>query len=109
MCSWLEQILEKNGYQLEYRGLVPVKGKGEMETYFVRGRATAPFRMYEPGGSQNRKSLAAVVFGMVQARRRQTIRGKGNRPFQYFIAKLSPIFTKWIHNRNKVRYAQRET
>jgi hypothetical protein len=73
------QILEKNGYQLEYRGLVPVKGKGEMETFFVRGRPKTPFRMYESGGSQNRKSLAAVVFGMVQARRRQTIRGKGKK------------------------------
>ncbi|CAL8110129.1 unnamed protein product [Orchesella dallaii] len=69
------QILEKNGFQLEYRGLVPVKGKGEMETYFVRGRAPSRFRRYEQGSSQNRKSLAAVVFGMVQARRRQTIRG----------------------------------
>lgn len=49
-----------------------------METYFVRGRAPSRFRRYEPGSSQNRKSLAAVVFGMVQARRRQTIRGKGN-------------------------------
>jgi len=54
-----------------------VKGKGEMETYFVRGRSATHFRMYERGASQNRKSLAAVVFGMVQARRRQTIRGKG--------------------------------
>ncbi|XP_035711027.1 adenylate cyclase type 8 isoform X4 [Folsomia candida] len=71
------QILEKNGYDLEYRGLVPVKGKGEMEIFFVRGRPKTPFRMYESGGSQNRKSLAAVVFGMVQARRRQTFRGKG--------------------------------
>jgi hypothetical protein len=44
--------------------------------------------MYEPGGSQNRKSLAAVVFGMVQARRRQTIRGKGNHLFQYFIFEI---------------------
>lgn len=50
-----------------------------METFFVKGRAKGPFRMYESGGSQNRKSLAAVVFGMVQAqRRRQTFRGKGN-------------------------------
>lgn len=65
---------------MEYRGLVPVKGKGEMETYFVKGRAPSRFRRYEQGSSQNRKSLAAVVFGMVQARRRQTIRGaKGTK------------------------------
>ncbi len=69
--------METNGFILELRGMVPVKGKGEMETYFVKGRAASAFRLYEPGALQNRKSLAAVVFGMVQARRRQTIRGKG--------------------------------
>ena len=27
-----------DGYQLEPRGMIPVKGKGEMQTYFLRGR-----------------------------------------------------------------------
>ena len=71
---------------------MPVKGKGPMETYFVRGRVASPF-MYryvgdDANSSQNRKSLAAVVFGMVQARRRQTIRGKGELliPVESFLA-----------------------
>ncbi|XP_039295590.1 adenylate cyclase type 8 isoform X1 [Nilaparvata lugens] len=60
-------ILTSHGYQVEYRGLVPVKGKGEMETYYVVGRSVGPFTR-QP--SQH-ASLAAVVYGMVQARRRQ--------------------------------------
>jgi hypothetical protein len=48
-----------------------------METFFVRGRARPTFSSLDRGELQNRKTLAAVVFGMVQARRRQTIRGKG--------------------------------
>lgn len=31
----LYQVLDKKGYQLECRGVVKVKGKGEMTTYFL--------------------------------------------------------------------------
>nr|XP_054094558.1 adenylate cyclase type 6 isoform X3 [Callithrix jacchus] len=33
----LYQVLAAKGYQLEYRGVVKVKGKGEMTTYFLNG------------------------------------------------------------------------
>uniref|UniRef100_A0A1B6FSG2 adenylate cyclase n=1 Tax=Cuerna arida TaxID=1464854 RepID=A0A1B6FSG2_9HEMI len=66
-------MLTARGYQLEYRGLVPVKGKGEMETYYVVGRAAGTQGAFTRTPSQH-ASLAAVVYGMVQARRRQNTR-----------------------------------
>lgn len=60
-----------SGWQLEYRGLVEVKGKGEMETYFVmeRGEVLGDDSSM-PKAPSLHSSLAAVVYGMVQARRR---------------------------------------
>ncbi|XP_046393451.1 adenylate cyclase type 8-like isoform X2 [Ischnura elegans] len=66
-------ILETRGYQVQYRGVVAVKGKGDMETYYVIGRKASR----TPGFSRmpsTYNSLAAVVYGMVQARRRQTVK-----------------------------------
>lgn len=63
-------MLTARGYNLEYRGLVPVKGKGEMETYYVVGRTSGGQGAFTRTPSQH-ASLAAVVYGMVQARRRQ--------------------------------------
>ncbi|XP_018899991.2 adenylate cyclase type 8 isoform X2 [Bemisia tabaci] len=72
------EILSARGYQVEPRGIVAVKGKGNMETYYVTGRDTQQ-------GTCSRQpsqhaSLAAVVYGMVQARRRQNTvkRPQGN-------------------------------
>lgn len=74
---------------------MPVKGKGEMETFFVRGRAPSRFRRPNEGSSQNRKSLAAVVFGMVQARRRQTIRGAKGKTRKFIsLSKLAHVLPK---------------
>jgi hypothetical protein len=72
-CVHLIQILEKRGYQVQLRGIVPVKGKGDMETYYVMGRRTgrAPGFVRQPS---TYSSLATVVYGMLQARRRQTIK-----------------------------------
>jgi hypothetical protein len=66
-------MLEKRGYQVQLRGIVPVKGKGDMETYYVMGRRTgrAPGFVRQPS---TYSSLATVVYGMLQARRRQTIK-----------------------------------
>ena len=36
----IEQILRPKGFALTCRGLIPVKGKGEMVTYFLDGRGT---------------------------------------------------------------------
>ncbi|XP_075236866.1 adenylyl cyclase 78C isoform X2 [Lycorma delicatula] len=66
-------ILTARGYQVEYRGMVQVKGKGEMETYYVIGRTAGGFGGFTRQPSQH-ASLAAVVYGMVQARRRQNTR-----------------------------------
>lgn len=69
-------ILEARGYQVQLRGTIAVKGKGDMETYYILGRRTSRSATFTRQPSQY-NSLAAVVYGMVQARRRQTIR-KGN-------------------------------
>lgn len=64
------QFLESRGYQTQKRGLIEVKGKGTMETYFVLGKAT----LQQEGTPRHRstcRSLAAVVYGVVQARRKQ--------------------------------------
>ena len=71
-----KQILSERGYRLQPRGLVQVKGKGEMQTYLVVGK-----EMGSPKGvhrqPSSRSSLAAVVYGMVRARRRQTTAKQG--------------------------------
>ena len=50
-----------------------MKGKGNMETYYVMGRKAghAPGFVRQPS---TYSSLATVVYGMLQARRRQTIK-----------------------------------
>ncbi|TGZ55798.1 Adenylate cyclase [Temnothorax longispinosus] len=66
----IARFLESRGYQTQKRGLIEVKGKGTMETYFVLGKAT----LQQEGTPRHRstcRSLAAVVYGVVQARRKQ--------------------------------------
>lgn len=66
------QVLDSKGYQIQKRGLIDVKGKGAMETYFVLGKAS----LQQEGTSKHRstcRSLAAVVYGVVQARRKQRV------------------------------------
>lgn len=58
------------GYETEFRGSIAVKGKGEMKTYFVVGKKGAVKNNLSRQSSQV-SSLATVVYGMVQARRRQ--------------------------------------
>jgi len=36
----IEVILKPKGFSLSCRGLIPVKGKGEMLTYFLDGRGS---------------------------------------------------------------------
>ncbi|XP_042869482.1 adenylyl cyclase 78C-like isoform X2 [Penaeus japonicus] len=67
------QILNFRGFRLQCRGKIAVKGKGEMDTYFVLGRkASARANFTRHPSTYN--SLAAVVYGMVQARKKQTIK-----------------------------------
>ncbi|XP_029040483.1 adenylyl cyclase 78C-like isoform X1 [Osmia bicornis bicornis] len=66
----IARFLEARGYQTQKRGLIEVKGKGNMETYFVLGKGS----MQQEGTIKHTtrcRSLAAVVYGVVQARRKQ--------------------------------------
>ncbi|XP_076753511.1 adenylyl cyclase 78C isoform X4 [Xylocopa sonorina] len=66
----IARFLEARGYQTQKRGLIEVKGKGTMETYFVLGKGT----LQQEGTTKHTtrcRSLAAVVYGVVQARRKQ--------------------------------------
>ncbi|CAH2099493.1 unnamed protein product [Euphydryas editha] len=68
VTKYTKHVLERRGYGLEARGAVEVKGKGRMETWWVtrvgaRG-AGAPAAPAPP------RSLAALVYTMLQARRR---------------------------------------
>ncbi|XP_076685678.1 adenylyl cyclase 78C isoform X3 [Andrena cerasifolii] len=67
----IARFLEARGYQTQKRGFIEVKGKGAMETYFVLGKGS----MEQQGPSKQHttrcRSLAAVVYGVVQARRKQ--------------------------------------
>lgn len=40
-----KEILEEFGYIFEKRGLIKVKGKGELTTYFMEGRQTVEVQM----------------------------------------------------------------
>ncbi|CAL1281493.1 unnamed protein product, partial [Larinioides sclopetarius] len=65
------QILEAHGYLVQFRGSVAVKGKGEMETYYVLGRRKSVGRQMSVGRHPSvHKSLAAVVYGLVRARKK---------------------------------------
>lgn len=73
--KYTAQILGMRGYEVNYRGFVDVKGKGQMETYFVVGRKTGRPPCFQRQPSQY-SSLAAVVYAMAQTRRKHT----GNTP-----------------------------
>ncbi|KPJ17814.1 Adenylate cyclase type 8 [Papilio machaon] len=68
VTKYTKQVLERRGYGLEARGLVEVKGKGRMETWWVRrrrARGAGPLPAPAPP-----RSLAALVYTMLQARKR---------------------------------------
>ncbi|GLG93786.1 Soluble guanylate cyclase 89Db, partial [Gryllus bimaculatus] len=71
-------ILEARGYTVHLRGLVAVKGKGDMETFYVLGKR-AKWASVITRQPSNYNSLAAVVYGMVQAHRRRTVRSKNSK------------------------------
>lgn len=65
------QILGVRGYELKKRGIVDVKGKGLMETYFVIGRQVKRPPSFQRQPSHY-SSLAAVVYALAQTRRKHT-------------------------------------
>ena len=65
-------ILSDRGYAVKEKGIINVKGKGNMRTYFILGRKIS--RRHGRGSGAANNSLAEVVYGMVRARRRRTIK-----------------------------------
>ncbi|XP_059049093.1 adenylyl cyclase 78C [Achroia grisella] len=83
VTKYTKQLLERRGYSLKSRGLVEVKGKGRMETWWVSERTTTtsdmqPLAVFEPlpepapppAPAAPPRSLAAIVYTMLQARKR---------------------------------------
>lgn len=66
------QILKDEGYHLDYRGIIQVKGKGQMETFWVMRKMTreSSLNKSQYGG---KKSMAEVIGGMVEVRRKQAL------------------------------------
>lgn len=67
-------ILADEGYRMEYRGVIAVKGKGQMETCLVQGRkiercSSLGKSQYAPGT----KTMTEVISGMVEVRRKQAL------------------------------------
>ncbi|KAI4466400.1 adenylate cyclase type 1 [Holotrichia oblita] len=69
--KYTAQLLGVRGYEVKYRGLIEVKGKGEMETYFVIGRRSGRPPTFQRQPSQC-NSLAAVVYAVAQTRKKQS-------------------------------------
>lgn len=64
-------MLSVRGYEVKPRGIIEVKGKGPMETYFVMGRQIGKPPCFQRQPSHY-SSLAAVVYAMAQTRRKVT-------------------------------------
>ncbi|KAK3868218.1 hypothetical protein Pcinc_026384, partial [Petrolisthes cinctipes] len=86
------QILNFRGFRLQYRGKISVKGKGEMDTYFVLGRKASQ-RQFINRQPSTYNSLAEVVYGMVQARKKQTIKRSNTTVKKDRPRKVSPSET----------------
>lgn len=79
------QLLMERGYPCKQRGEINVKGKGIMLTYFVLDKNLSISQLASPSDmpgastpslqrqTSHHSSLAAVVFGMMQATKRNTI------------------------------------
>lgn len=82
------EILKKVGYHLDYRGLIQVKGKGQMETYWVSGKIS---RQSSLNKSQHgvKKSIVEVIGGMVEVRRKQALESSFSVPTSIRISKLA--------------------
>jgi adenylate cyclase 8 len=66
-------ILEDEGFRVKYRGVVSVKGKGEMETYFVIGKKIERSKSFGKSQYAQNNSLAAVLSAMVQVRKKHAL------------------------------------
>lgn len=64
-------MLGIRGYELKKRGIIEVKGKGQMETFFVIGREVKRLPTFQRQPSQY-SSLAAVMYALHQTRKKHT-------------------------------------
>lgn len=106
-------LLRDKGYTCVPRGEINVKGKGIMLTYWVLGKNESISRLTSPTicpagipssttpssislqrQTSNHSSLAAVVFGIMQATKRNT---PSTRKFSF----LFPIFVNFFHRDNQ--------
>ncbi|XP_044268161.1 adenylyl cyclase 78C-like [Tribolium madens] len=69
--KYTAQLLGVRGYEVKKRGIIEVKGKGQMETYFVMGRQQGRPPSFQRQPSHY-STLAAVVYAMAQTRRKHT-------------------------------------
>ena len=70
-------IVNERGYAVKERGIINVKGKGNMKTFFILGRKIS--RRIGRGSGAANNNLAEVVYGMVRARRRRTFRDRDKK------------------------------
>ena len=83
------QILRDRGYLIKERGVIQVKGKGEMLTSYVLGRKISRSWHFGRTVSSGNTSLAQVVYGMVRAKKRRTGR-RGRHDWTHYV-ELSTI------------------
>ncbi len=103
----IPQILAERGYVVKERGVISVKGKGEMLTFYVIGRKISRSGRFGKTLNQGNNSLAEVVYGMVRARKRRTARrGKGKTLLVFswpkFLPSIIPTFPMLFPTRNCV-------
>ncbi|CAG2115289.1 unnamed protein product [Medioppia subpectinata] len=67
------QVLETEGFRVQYRGVVAVKGKGEMETYYLTGRKIERSKSFGRSQYAHKHSMTAVLSAMVHNRKKQTL------------------------------------
>lgn len=100
------QLLCQKGYTCIPRGEINVKGKGIMLTYWVLGKNISLSQVSSPTLQQagipqastpslqrqtsaNQGSLAAVVYGMMQATKRSTISSATTRKYYFLIMAIT--------------------
>lgn len=72
--KWTADILKDEGYRLEYRGPISVKGKeSKMETFFVLGRKIDRASSLTKSQYAAKNTMTEVISGMVEVRRKQAL------------------------------------
>ena len=83
------QILQDEGYRLEYRGIIQVKGKGQMETFLVQGRKIERTSSLTKSQCAT-KTMTEVISGMVEVRRKQALSSSLSVPSNKSVRRSPP-------------------